>query len=176
MYLYNGGTTEYQCSTIGRFRPTRYRYTGSSELLHHAFGSVGGSCCLMIISRSRQTWKPRLKRLKTKYSIKKIKRRMLIGLSDRQRSTCTCKSWHPLFWTICLMPYMFMHPTSPADTVCRIWRSATTISAYSTPIYSMTLWTEKRHDCSCRFTKTFYTVLLDRPDGSFFILLRHKVL
>ena len=43
MYLYNGGTTEYQCSTIGRFYPTRYRYTGSAELLHHAFGSVGGS-------------------------------------------------------------------------------------------------------------------------------------
>ena len=33
MYLYNGGTTEYQCSTIGRFHPTRYRYTGSAELL-----------------------------------------------------------------------------------------------------------------------------------------------
>lgn len=24
--------------------PTRYRCTGSTELLHHAFGSVGGSC------------------------------------------------------------------------------------------------------------------------------------
>lgn len=44
MYLYNGGTTEYQCSTISRFHPTRYRYTGSAELLHHAFGSAGGSC------------------------------------------------------------------------------------------------------------------------------------
>ena len=44
MYLYNGGTTEYQCSTIGRFHPTRYRYTGSTELLHHAIGSVGRSC------------------------------------------------------------------------------------------------------------------------------------
>ena len=44
MYLYNGGTTEYQCSTISRCHPTRYRYTGSTELLHHAFGSVGGSC------------------------------------------------------------------------------------------------------------------------------------
>ena len=44
MYLYNGGTTEYQCSIISRFHPTRYRHTGSAELLHYAFGSVGGSC------------------------------------------------------------------------------------------------------------------------------------
>ena len=29
---------------ISRFHPTRYRYTGSAELLHHAFGSVGRSC------------------------------------------------------------------------------------------------------------------------------------
>jgi len=42
MYLYNGGTTEYQFHHRSVY-PTRYRYTGSAELLHHAFGSVGGS-------------------------------------------------------------------------------------------------------------------------------------
>ena len=36
-----------KCSNIfyeSRICPTRYWYTGSAELLHHAFGSVGGSC------------------------------------------------------------------------------------------------------------------------------------
>ena len=51
-YQYNNGTAVRRyinnwinCSTIlnKSVHPTRYRHTGSAELLHHAFGSVGGS-------------------------------------------------------------------------------------------------------------------------------------
>ena len=110
-------------------------------------------------------------------AVKKIARRKNYGQFDRQKNTCTWRSWPPQFWTIWSMPYMFMHRTSPADTECRMWRSATTISAYFPPIYSMTLWTEKRHDYSCRFPKTllycFIGPLLVRPTFVFIARSNH---
>ena len=65
---------------------------------------------------------------------------------------------------------MFTPRTSPADTGCRMWRSATTTSVYFPPHYSMTYETEKQHDRNHAVSQNNILFYWTAPHGGLFFM------